>query len=91
MGHFVALGPLTFLNLNILTIWVRDHWVSIQITFWGSLPPTKEVQHTCKIVNYFVIADLLLARGDQIVREGVTERGWGQEGWGKADGAKGVG
>ena len=53
LGHFVALGPLTFPNLNILTIWVRDPWVSIQINFWVSLPPTKEVLHTCKIVNYF--------------------------------------
>ena len=53
LGHFVALGPLTFPNLNISTIWVRDPWVSIQINFWVSLPPTKEVPHTCKIVNYF--------------------------------------
>ena len=48
-----ALGPLTFLNFNISTIWVRDPWVSIQINFWVTLPPTKEVPHTCKIVNYF--------------------------------------
>ena len=53
LGHFVAPGPVTFLNLNISTIWVRDPWVSIQITFWVSLPPTKEVLHTCKIVYYF--------------------------------------
>ena len=53
LGHFVALGPLTFLNLNISTIWVRDPWVSIQINFLVSLPPRKEVPDTCKIVNYF--------------------------------------
>ena len=53
LGHFVAMGQLTFPNLNISTIWVRDPWVSIQINFWVSLPPTKEVPHTCKIVNYF--------------------------------------
>ena len=63
MGHFVAMGPLTFPNLNISTIWVRDPWISIQINFWGSLQPTKEVPHTCKIVNYFLIADLLLEGG----------------------------
>ena len=53
LGHFVALGPLTFPNLNISTIWVRYPWVSIQINFWVSLPPTKQVLHTCKLVNYF--------------------------------------
>ena len=53
LGHLVALGPLTFLNLNISTIWARDPWVSIQINFWGSLLPTKEVLHTCKIVTIF--------------------------------------
>ena len=53
LGHFVAVGPFTFLNLNILIIWVRDPWVSIQINFWVSLPPTKGVPHTCKTVNYF--------------------------------------
>ena len=53
LGHFVALGPLTFPNLNISTIWVTDPWVPIQINCWGSLLPTKEVSHTCKIVNYF--------------------------------------
>ena len=53
MGDFAAMGPLTFLNLNISTIWVRDPWVSIQINFLVSLPPTKEVPHTCKTVNYF--------------------------------------
>ena len=53
LGHFVTLGPLTSSNLNISTIWVRDPWVSIQINFWGSLLPTKEVLHTCKIIYYF--------------------------------------
>ena len=53
LGHFVAMGPLTFPNLNISTIWVRDPWLSIPINFWVSLPPTKQVPHTCKIVNYF--------------------------------------
>ena len=53
LGHLVALGPLTSPNLNISTIWVRDPWISIQINFWGSLLPTKEVPHMCKIVNYF--------------------------------------
>ena len=28
-GSFFALGPLTFPNLNIAAIWVRDPWVSI--------------------------------------------------------------
>ena len=53
LGHLVTLGPPTPPNLNILTIRVRDPWVSIQINFWGSLPPTGEVPHTCKIVYYF--------------------------------------
>ena len=93
MGHFVALGPLTFPNLNISTIWVRDPWVSIQINFWVSLPPTKEVLHTCKIVNYFYLP-IYFWQGGQILGEGVVEQGqggWGQEGLGKGDGARGVG
>ena len=53
LGHLVALGPLIFPNLNIAAIWIRDTWLSIQINFWGSLLPTKEVLHTCKIINYF--------------------------------------
>ena len=53
LGHSVTLGPPTPPNLNILTIRVRDPWVSIQIKFWTSLLSTKEVPHTCKIVNYF--------------------------------------
>ena len=53
LGHLVTLGPPTPLNLNISTIRVRDPWVSIQIKFWASLLSTKEVPHTCKIVNYF--------------------------------------
>ena len=53
LGHFFVLGPLTSLNLNIAAIWVTDPWVSIQINFWGSVPPTGEVPHTCKIVYYF--------------------------------------
>ena len=52
-GHLVTLGPPTSPNLNISTIRVRDPWVSIQIKFWASLLSTKEVPHTCKIVNYF--------------------------------------
>ena len=40
LGHLVTLGPPTPPNFNILTIRVRDPWVSIQINFWGSLPPT---------------------------------------------------
>ena len=57
LSHFVILGPLTSPNLNISTIWVRDHWVSIQINFWGSLPPTGEVPHICKIIHYFKLAN----------------------------------
>ena len=53
LGHLVTLGPPTPPNLNISTIRVRDPWVSIQIKFWASLLSTKEVLHTCKIVNYF--------------------------------------
>ena len=52
-GYFFTLGPLTSPNLNIVPIWVTDHWVSIQINFWGSIPPTGEVPHTCKIIYYF--------------------------------------
>ena len=37
------MGPLTSPNLNIAAIWVRDPWVSIQINFWGSIPPAGEV------------------------------------------------
>ena len=50
---FLALGPLTSPNLNIVAIWVTDPWVSIQINFCGSVPPTGEVPHTCKIIYYF--------------------------------------
>ena len=89
MGHFAALGPLTFPNLNISTIWVRDPWVSIQINFWVSLSPTTEVPHTCKIVNYFLIADLLLAGGGKIV--GGRGCGKGQGGGGKKGGGRGMG
>ena len=89
MGHFVALGPVTFLNLNISTIWVRDPWVSIQINFWMSLPPTKEVPHTCKIVNYFYLPIYFWWGGGQIVW------GWGcrkgQGSGGKKGGARGEG
>ena len=53
LGHLVTLGPPTPLNLNISTIRVRDPWVSIQINFQGSVPPTGEVPHTCKIIYYF--------------------------------------
>ena len=53
LGHLVTLGPPTPPNLNILTIWVRHPWVSIQINFCMSLPPAKEVLHSCKIINYF--------------------------------------
>ena len=53
LGHFFALGPLTSSNLNIAAIWVTDPWVSIQINFWGSIPSTGEVPHTCKIIYYF--------------------------------------
>ena len=52
------------------------------------LPPTKEVPHTCKIVNYF--ADLLLV-GGQIVGGrgcGKGQGGGGQEGWGKGGGVR---
>ena len=41
MGHFVAMGPLTFLNLNISTIWVRDPWVTIQINKAQELAKSK--------------------------------------------------
>ena len=96
MGHFVTLGPLTFPNLNISTIWVRDPWVSIQINFLVSLPPTKEVLHTCKIVNYFLIANLLLAGGANCWGKGLWRgaKGWGKkvgEGWlGKGGGVRGA-
>ena len=92
MGHFVTLGPLTFPNLNISTIWVRDPWVSIQINFLVSLPPTKEVLHTCKIVNYFLIADLLLVGGQIVGGRGCgEEQGGGGKKVGEAGLGKGVG
>ena len=94
MGHFVALGPLTFPNLNISTIWVRDPWVSIQINSWVSLPPAKEVPHTCKIVNYFKLpiyfwwgAKLVGGRG---CRKGQGDRGKKGRGRGWGKGQKGV-
>ena len=59
LGHLVTLGPPTPPNLNIATIRVRDTCVSIQIKFWASLLSTKEVSHTCKIVNYFLIGNLV--------------------------------
>ena len=77
MGHFVALGPLTFPNLNISTIWVRDPWVSIQINFLVSLPPTKQVPHTCKIVNYFKLLIYFWQGGGKLLGEWVAERGKG--------------
>ena len=42
LGHLVALGPPTPPNLNILMIWFRNPWVSIQINFWASLLPKKK-------------------------------------------------
>ena len=89
----VALGPLTFPNLNILTIWVRDPWVSIQINFWGSLLSTTEVLHTCKIVNYFYLPIYFWQGGPPIVKEWFAESElWveanqvGSERWGKGVG-----
>ena len=92
MGHFAAMGPFTFPNLNISTIWDRDPWVSIQINFWVSLSPTKEVPHTCKIVNYFQSPIYFWQGGQIVVRRGCTKRQWewGQEGWGKGGGIMGV-
>ena len=52
-GSFFSQGPLTSPNLNIAVIWVTDPWVSIQINSWGSVPPTGEVLHICKIIYYF--------------------------------------
>ena len=92
------MGPLTFPNLNISTIWATEPWVSIQINFWVSLPLTKEVPHTCKIVNYFYLL-IYFWWGGKIVggrgcRKGQGgggkkggEGGW-VRGWGKA--ARGV-
>ena len=87
------MGPLTFPNLNILTIWATEPWVSIQINFWVSLPLTKEVPHTCKIVNYFLIGDLLLAGWQNCWGKGLQKgaRGWGQEGWRKGSWVRGWG
>ena len=60
-----------------------------------SLPPTKEVLHTCKIVNYFLSA-IYFWQGGQIVGEGVAESGKGvgprrvgEGGWGKVAGEGG--
>ena len=81
MGHFVAMGPLTFPNLNISTIRVRDPWVSIQINFWGSLPPTKEVQ--LPIYFWQGGANCWLNGLQKGVRGGGKKgggRGWGKEG-----------
>ena len=93
MGHFVALGPLKFLNLNISTIWVRDPWVSIQSNFWGSLQPIKEVPHTCKIVNYISLPIYFWQGGANCWVNGLWKgaRGWGPEGWGQGVGQGGWG
>ena len=61
-----------------------------------SLPPTKEVPHTCKIVNYFLITDLLFGRGGKIVegkgcrkgQGGGAKKGWGR-GWDKGHRVRG--
>ena len=47
----------------------------------------------CKIVNYFFIADLLLAGGANCSWKGLQKEamGWGQEGWGKGGRIRGVG
>ena len=91
MGHFVALGPVTFLNLNISTIWVRDPWVSIQINFWVSLPPTKEVLHTFKIVNYFQLLIYFWWGGGQIVGGRGCRKGQGVGGKKSGERGEGVG
>ena len=83
--------PLTSPHLNILTIWVTDPLVSIQINFWWSLLSTKEVPHTCKIVNYFQLPIYFWQGGGKIVGKGVAQRGQGcgARGWGKGDGQGG--
>ena len=93
MGHFVAMGPLTFPNLNISTIQVRDPWVSIQINFWVALSPTKEVPHTCKIVNYYKSLIYFWQGGPNCWGKGLRKEamGWGHEGWGKGVGQGGKG
>ena len=91
------MGPLTFPNLNISTIWVRYPWVSIQMNFWVSLPPTKQVPHTCKIVNNFYHR-FTFGRGGKIVggrgcrkgQGGGGKKGWGR-GWDKGHGVRGKG
>ena len=98
MGHFVALAPLTFPNLNISTIWVTDPWVLIEINFWVSLAPTKEVPHTCKIVNYFKFLIYFWHGGDKIVggrgcgkrQGGGSKKGWAKE-VGQGGGERGQG
>ena len=87
-GHLVALGPLTYLNLNISTIWVRDPWVTIQIKFWGSLLSTTAVLHTCKIVNYFYLPIYFWQGGPQLSGNGLQKV---NQGGGKSGGVIGMG
>ena len=49
-----------------------------------SLPPTKQVLHTCKIVNYFYLPIYFLAGGGKIVEGRGCRKGQG-------DGARRVG
>ena len=92
MGHFVALGPLTFPNLNISTIWVRDPSVSIQINFWVSL-----LQNKCRIhvkqLTIFNCRFTFSGGGAKLLREWVAERGKGvgARRVGKGGWSKGVG
>ena len=53
-----------------------------------SLPPTGEVPHTCKIVNYFQLLIYFWQGVAKLLLEGVAERGegLGLEGWSKGVG-----
>ena len=57
-----------------------------------SLPPTKEVPHTCKIVNYFKLL-IYFWWGANCWGKGLWKdaREWGQEGWEKGGGVRGCG
>ena len=62
-----------------------------------SLPPTKEVPHTCKIVNYFYLLIYFWQWGCKLLGEGVAERGKGvgarrdgEAGWCKGGGVRGA-
>ena len=77
MGHFVAMGPLTFPNFEYLdNMGLEILGYQFKSTSGCDYHLQKKLPHTCKIVN-FLTADLLLAGGAKLLGKWVAERGNG--------------